>query len=107
MHQDPSRHYTGTSMFTYLGRSKIVLANGMAKHQVDAILWQENPRGGGAQRNFFVRPLEKDRYHLRIIVGNVTTTDRDSVGRGEVSRAAKLMGIYVQDAHWSDVDSLR
>ena len=94
-------------MFTYIGRSKMMLVNGMARHPVDAVLWQETPRGGGTERHFFVRPTDDKRYHLRIIVGAVTTTDRADVGKGEVARAAKLMGIYVMDSHWSDVDALR
>ena len=107
MHRDVSSSYTYASMFTYVGRSKMMLTHGQARQPVDAILWHEVPRGGGTDRHFFVRPIEKQRYHLRIIVGNVTTTDRSDVGRGEVSRAAKLMGIYVMDSHWSEVDALR
>ena len=90
-------------MFTYIGRSKMMLS----RTPVPAILWQETPKGGGAQRHFFVRPIDNKRYHLRIIVGTVTTTDRDRVGKGEVERAAKLMGIFVADQHWSELDALR
>jgi hypothetical protein len=86
-----------------LGKSKMML-----KHSpTDAVLWTDNPRGGGTQRHFLVRPRNEKHYHLRIIVGNVVTTDRDMVGKGEVARAAKLMGIFVADQHWSEVDSLR
>lgn len=79
----------------------------LSRAPVPAVLWQETPKGGGAPRHFFVRPIDNKRYHLRIIVGSVTTTDRDSVGKGEVERAAKLMGIYVAEQHWSEVDALR
>jgi hypothetical protein len=93
-------------MFTYLGKSKMMLAEGRVQKPVDAILWQDTPRGGGTQRHFLVRPKSPKQYHLRIIVGTVVTTDRDSVGKGEVLRAAKLMGIDVADSHWSEVDAL-
>jgi hypothetical protein len=85
----------------------MMLIEGMVRKPVPAILWQEAPRGGGTQRHFFVRPVDNKHYHLRIIVGNVTTTDRDGVGKGEVNRAARLMGIFVADSHWSEVDALR
>lgn len=93
-------------MFAYLGKSKMMLVEGRIHTPVDAILWQDNPRGGGTQRHFLVRPKSSKQYHLRIIVGTVITTDRDSVGKGEVLRAAKLMGIDVADSHWSEVDAL-
>jgi hypothetical protein len=85
----------------------MMLRNGGARKPVDAVLWQETPKGGGTERHFFVRPMQDRRYHLRIIVGTVVTTDRDMVGKGEVERAAKLMGIMWADSHWSEVDALR
>jgi len=94
-------------MFTYIGRSKIALKRGATSTTADAVLWQENPKGGGTPRYFFVRPVDDKHYHLRIIVGSVITTDRDQVGRGEVNRAAKLMGIMVADSYWSEVEALR
>jgi hypothetical protein len=94
-------------MFTYIGRSKMMLQRGATRTPTDAVLWQEIPRGGGTERHFFVRPINEKHYHLRIIVGTVVTTDRDMVGKGEVERAAKLMGIYVADQHWSEVNALR
>ena len=74
---------------------------------VPAVVWHEIPRGGGTERYFFVRPIDDKHYHLRITVGKVLTTDRNSVGKGEVVRAGRLMGIDVVDSHWSDVDALR
>lgn len=94
-------------MFSYIGRSKMMLQRGMARSTTDAILWQEIPKGGGIDRHFLVRPIDEKYYHLRIIVGTVVTTDRDRVGKGEVIRAARLMGINVADSHWSEVDALR
>lgn len=85
----------------------MMLQHGATRTPTDAVLWQEQPRGGGAPRHFFVRPMQDKHYHLRIIVGTVVTTDRDRVGKGEVERAAKLMGIYVAEQHWSEVDALR
>lgn len=90
-------------MFTYLGKSKMMLGRKI----VPAVFWHDIPRGGGTDRFFFVRPVDSKRYHLRIVVGTVITTDMGDVGRGEVSRAARLMGIYVEDSHWSEVDALR
>jgi hypothetical protein len=90
-------------MFTYLGKSKMMLA----RRIVPACVWHEIPRGGGTERYFAVRPKDEGNYHLRITVGAVVTTDRDDVGRGEVVRAARLMGIHVADSHWSEVDALR
>jgi hypothetical protein len=96
-------------MFRYLGKNKMALQVAhRTNRQVDAVLWQDNPLGGGEPRYFFVRPQsETKKYHLRIIVGTVITTDRESVARGEVVRAARLMGFNLQDGHWSEVDSLR
>jgi hypothetical protein len=92
-------------MFRYLGKSKMALVPN--RTIVESVLWQDIPLGGET-RYFFVRPRPEDkRYHLRIIVGSVVTTDRESVTRGEVVRAARLMGFQLQDGHWSDVDSLR
>ena len=85
----------------------MMLQSGAVREPADAVLWQEIPRGGGTERNFFVRPINNKKYHLRIIVGTVVTTDRDMVGKGEVERAAKLMGIMVGDSHWSDIETLR
>lgn len=85
----------------------MMLTEGAVRRPVSAILWQEIARGSGTERNFFVRPMDNRRYHLRIIVGTVITTDRESVGKGEVVRAAKLMGIFFEDSHWSVVDALR
>lgn len=96
-------------VFRYMGRSRLMLErarNGKPSKEADAVLWQDEPRGGGAHRHFFVRPIDKHRYHLRIIVGNVTTTDRENVARREVVSAARLMGIEIADAHWSEVDKL-
>jgi hypothetical protein len=93
-------------VFTYLGRSRIVLDRRDPEQQTSAVLWQDNPRGGGQQRNFYVRPVAVNRYHLRIIVGNVVTTDREGVGRKEVIAAARLMGFDVGDNQWSEVDRL-
>jgi len=85
----------------------MMLQNGMLRTPTDAVLWHEIPKGGGTERHFFVRPVQDKRYHLRIIVGTVITTDRDMVGKGEVERAAKLMGIMWGDSHWSEVEALR
>jgi hypothetical protein len=93
-------------MFVYVGRSKMMLHRGAVRTPIDAVLWQETPMGG-TERHFFVRPMQDKHYHLRIIVGTVVTTDRDKVGKGEVMRAAKLMGINVADSHWSEVEALR
>jgi hypothetical protein len=85
----------------------MMLQNGATRTPTPAVLWREIPRGGGTERHFFVRPVRDKHYHLRIIVGAVITTDRDMVGKGEVERAAKLMGIVWADTHWSEVDALR
>jgi hypothetical protein len=96
-------------MFRHVGKSKMALQLAhRARKEVEAVLWQDNPRGGGEPRYFFVRPNDENKkYHLRIIVGNVITTDRESVARGEVVRAARLMGINFADNYWGEVDSLR
>lgn len=93
-------------MFRHIGRSKIVLRNGSTARQktADAVLWED--LGGNSPRYFFVRPIASKKYHVRIIVGTVITTDRNEVGKGEVVRAARLMGITVLDNHWSVIDSL-
>lgn len=74
--------------------------------QTDAVLWQDNT-GGGETRHFFVRPSDPKHYHLRIIVGNVVTTNRESVGKREVVSAARLMGIEIGDGQWHEVDNLQ
>jgi hypothetical protein len=95
-------------MFRYLGKSKMALqVTHRTKQIVESVLWQDIPLGGET-RYFFVRPRPEDKkYHLRIVVGNVITTDKESVTRGEVVRAARLMGINMADQYWSEVDSLR
>jgi len=92
-------------MFRYIGRSQVALDK-RATRTAPAILWQEIPAGGGVQRNFFVRPVQGKRYHLRIIVGSVITTDRREALKREVVGAARLMGITLADSHWAEVDSL-
>lgn len=91
-------------MFRYVGRSKMGERDDATK-QTEAVLWQDNT-GGGQTRHFFVRPSEAKRYHLRIIVGNVVTTNRENVGKREVVSAARLMGIEIGDGQWHEVDKL-
>ena len=93
-------------MFRFIGRSKMALRNGAtnATKSADAVLWQDE--GGQQPRHFFVRPISSKQYHLRIIVGTVVTTNRDAVNKGEVVRAARMMGFNVDNGHWSVIDSL-
>jgi hypothetical protein len=91
--------------FMYMGAQNMRLSDRPVK-DVRAILWQDNPRGGGQARFFFVRPVEQNRYHLRIKVGAVTTTDREGLLRREVINAGRMMGVEVSDTHWHEVDRL-
>jgi hypothetical protein len=72
-----------------------------------ALLWRSNARFGHPVRLFFVRKVEGEdnKYHVRVIVGNTTTTNDDNLTKDAVKRAAR--SLYNFAIYDRDLDQLR